>query len=120
MIFNCELQAVQVAARKKPWIFIFPLINWSYGMDDIFCREMVGARNSCLAGGTSADFTTFIYKPRAGSSVDCTIYTTAAQERRVGCIDNGVKFEGGNIPSHNFYAVKNLLFHDTIPYQVPI
>jgi len=93
-----QLQRIPVAAGQQ---FVFPgraaAPYRADGMDDKSARQPVTSRDSRLAGRTSADGTALGQQFRPGGPVSGTVDATAAQERTVSGIDNGINLYSGYI-----------------------
>ena len=72
-------------------------IDGADGMDDILCGQLVGVCGFGVAGFASVECVAFGEELFAGCAVDGAVDAAAAEERRVGGIDDGVRVELGNV-----------------------
>lgn len=66
-------------------------------MNHIFCRQVVARGELGIAGSTAIKLPAFFQQSWSGSTMDCTINTTATQQRSIRCIDDGIHFQRRNV-----------------------
>lgn len=72
------------------------------GMDHVFGRQPVSAGDLGIAGVAATERAAFVEQLRARGTVDGAINTAAAQQRRVGRVDDGVNAQCRNISDDDF------------------
>src|SRR5262245_3787435 len=78
------------------------------GVDDPFCVEAMTARDFGLAGEAASERAAFREQFWPGSAVDRAIDASAAKQRRIGGVDNGIDLEAGDVA---FRGLDSACFH---------
>ena len=97
-VFNRDLQRVAITIRED---FRFAATTShperADGVDDKTRRQIVSASEFRFAGLATAKCLTFRKKLRSRSAMNCTVNSAAAQQGRVGRVDNCVDIEPGDV-----------------------
>jgi hypothetical protein len=91
-------QASSIAAGQQIRFFIIPTLpDWPNGMDDVLSRQLVATGKTSFPGRTAAQCPALVEKFWSGSVVDRSIYSSAAEQRRISRIDDGIHSQLGDI-----------------------
>ena len=71
------------------------------GVNDIFAGQAVSPRELGLAGPAPAESPAFSQQLRPGRPVDAAVHAASAEQRLVGCIDNGVHAHSRDVVSND-------------------
>ena len=101
-IFFCQVQRCPITGFQK---FLFPMLaippTRTDCMDHIFAGQSVSLCNFGAAGLAAMQRTALCKQLRSGGTMNATVYTTTAQKRSVGSIDDCVNAHFCNIVSDN-------------------
>ena len=78
------------------------------GVDDVPAGQPIGPRELCLPGPAAAEPAALRQQLRACGTVNAAIHPSAAQQRFIGGVDNGVHLHPGNIVSDDLQRHKAL------------
>jgi len=71
-------------------------------MNDMPCRQTVSTGDLSSSGFAAVQRTAFRQKLRPGRAVDRTIDAAAAEQRRIGGVDDGVNAQGSDVGDDDF------------------
>ena len=80
------------------------VIHGADGMDDEPGGEVVAARDARLAGRATTQAPALLQKPRTGCTVDGAVDTSAAEQRCVGRIHNGIDLQSGDVSFQHLHT----------------
>src|SRR6266699_917814 len=80
------------------------------GVDDPFGRQFVALGDSCLASRAPAQLSAFLEQLWAGGAMDGAIHPAAAEQGRVGGVDNCIHLLMGDVTFDNQDAIRNCFF----------
>ncbi len=101
-----ELKRALVARREKlRFVMLAAAPGGADGVDDEFRRQVVAYGDFGIARGAAAEGAAFFEKFWAGGIVNCAVNASAAQQRGVGSVDDGVDVEFGNITTEKLDGV---------------
>ena len=66
-------------------------------MNDVAGRQPIAFGDSGVAGGAAAERLAFGQQLGAGGAMDRAVYATAAQQRIVRCVDDGIDLKGRDV-----------------------
>ena len=102
MVLPCQRKARPVAGNE---LLLFAVIaavpHRADGVNDIFAGQAVSPRELGLAGPAPAESPAFSQQLRPGSPVDAAVHAAPAEQRLVGCIDNGVHAHSRDVVSND-------------------
>ena len=93
-----NLEAAPVAAgEQRRLAFAAAAPDGADSVDDVSRGQIVPPGQLRVAGRAAAEPGAFLQQPRAGGAVDRPVHPAAAQQRRIGRIDDRVDVEPGNV-----------------------
>lgn len=102
MVLPCQRKARPVAGNE---LLLFAVIaalpHRADGVNDIFAGQAVSPRELGLAGPAPAESPAFSQQLRPGRPVDAAVHAASAEQRLVGCIDNGVHAHSRDVVSND-------------------
>ena len=102
MVLPCQRKARPVAGNE---LLLFAVIaavpHRADGVNDIFAGQAVSPRELGLAGPAPAESPAFSQQLRPGRPVDAAVHAAPAEQRLVGCIDNGVHAHSRDVVSND-------------------
>ena len=112
MILPRQFQGTDIAGGQQCFfVEAAALPHGSHRMDDIFCGQVETGREFCFAGRTAAQgFAEGVELFRASRRVDGSVHTAAAPQFVIGCVDDGIHFQFGNVAADKCYR------HSVTPY----
>jgi hypothetical protein len=95
-------QTGEVAALQQPFFSCAAAApDRSRCMNHVFCGQPVPQGNLCFSRPAAIQGSAFSKKFRTSRAMDCAVHSSAAQQRGVCCIDNGIRMLFGNITCYN-------------------
>ena len=93
-----ESEAALIATGEELGLVVGAAVpDGAYGVEDVAGGEAVPLGELGLAGFAAAEEAARVEEFGAGGAVDGAIYASAAEERAVGGVDDGVDGEGGDV-----------------------
>ena len=97
-----KLQRVFVAGGQQlPLAMMTILPDGACGVDDVFARQAIPAGDLRFAGSASVQRPALLKQLRSRGTMDRAVHTAAAQQGRVGGVDDGIHRHLRNIVSDN-------------------
>ena len=97
-MFGGNPQRVAVAGSQQLWLALFAAMpHRADGVDHKLCRQAVALGELRFADLASVQQAAFAQQLRSGGTVDRPVHAAAAQQRRIGGIDNRIDHERGDV-----------------------
>src|SRR5439155_14444934 len=95
-MFGCESQGIAIAARQQLVLVMFAAVpNRTHRVDHPFGGQLVTFGDFGFAGRTAVEFAAFLQQLRSRGAVNSAVNSSAAQQRLVGRIHDGIHLELG-------------------------
>ena len=79
-------------------------------MDHVLRRQIIAAGDLGISRLTATESTAFLQETGSRSPVDCTVHTTAPQQRIVRRVDDGIDRQRGDIALEYLYSLAHGVF----------
>lgn len=94
----CQFQTAPVAASKKLWLVLRAAVPYrTNSMKDPFGWKPEAGSGLCIASGTAVQFAAGFEQFRPSCAVNCAVYASAAKQRGIGCVHNGINLKSRDI-----------------------
>ena len=107
-VFGSKSQARAIAAGQQLRLVVLATVPYGAGgMNNELCRQIIALGNLCLTGLATVQRAAFFQQCGARSTMNRTVYTTAAQQPAICCIDNRIYMLLGNIAQGEIYIAED-------------
>ena len=107
-VLGREIQAAAVAACEEGGLVLGAVApDWANGVEDEFGGKAEAGSDFRVAGLAAVEMAAGFEKLRAGGAVDGSVYASAAEQRGVGGVDDGIDGELGDVGEVEFELGQN-------------